>query len=83
MIETFLFFVGFLIMLALAYGFYEYEELTFIFEAKVYDNPYYCIGLSFNKYILEDGSVEEELILGLFFVNIILVFWKPLKEINT
>lgn len=77
MIETLIFFIGFLLLLALIYGFKGYRELTFIFEAKTYDNPYYNTGLSFSKYILEDGSTEEELIIGLFFINIILVFWKP------
>ena len=83
MIETLLFFTGFLLVLALVYGFKGYRELTFIFEAKTYDNPYYHTGLSFNNYKLEDGSTEEELIIGLFFVNVIMVFWKPSEEINT
>ena len=77
MIDTLLFFTGFLLVLALVYGFKGYKELTFIFEAKTYDNPYYYTGLSFNKHKLADGSVEEELIIGLFFVNVIMVFWKP------
>jgi hypothetical protein len=77
MIDTLIFFTGFLLVLALVYGFKGYRELTFIFEAKTYDNPYYHTGLSFNKYTLDDGSTEEELILGLFFINIVLVFWKP------
>ena len=83
MIDTLLFFTGFLLVLALVYGFKGYRELTFIFEAKTYDNPYYNTGLSFNQYRLEDGSTEEELIIGLFFINVIMVFWKPSEEINT
>ena len=83
MIETFLFFTGFLLVLALVYGFKGYRELTTTFEVKALDNPYYYTGLSFNQYTLYDGSTEEELIIGLFFVNVIMVFWKPSQEINT
>jgi hypothetical protein len=83
MIETLLFFTGFLLVLALVYGFRGYRELTTTFEVKALNNPYYYIGLSFNEYTLDDGSTEEELIIGLFFVNVIMVFWKPSQEINT
>jgi hypothetical protein len=83
MIETLLFFTGFLLVLALVYGFRGYRELTFIFEIKEFNNPYYQIGLSFNKHILNDDSTEEELVIGLFFINVVLVFWKPSQEINT
>ena len=82
MIDTLLFFTGFLLVLALVYGFKGYKELTMVFEVKTYSNPYYCMGVSFNRFILADGSSEEELTIGLFFCNVVLVFWKPSEEIN-
>lgn len=51
-------------------------ELTFGLEFNTLHSPYYKLGLFFQRFTLEDGTVEDELVIGLFFVNIVMVAWK-------
>lgn len=51
-------------------------ELTFGLELNTLHSPYYKLGLSFQRFTLEDGTVEDELVIGLFFINLIVVAWK-------
>lgn len=70
--------IGILIMavIALCIGFYRNEGFDILLELKLYSNPYFNIGLSFMAYPEED-HIEEEFTLGLFFVNLVIVFYKP------
>jgi hypothetical protein len=41
------------------------------------------LGLFSQRYTLEDESVEDEFVIGLFFINVVFVFWKttiPMDE---
>lgn len=51
-------------------------ELTFGLELNTLQSPYYKLGIFFQRYDLEDGTIEDELIIGLFFINIVMVAWK-------
>jgi len=51
-------------------------EITFAFEINTLNSPFFKVGLSSERYTLSDGSTEDEIVIGLFFVNISIVFWK-------
>ena len=58
-------------------GFIGFEEIDFIIDVKYYSHPYYHLGISFVEHSAEDeGYIEQELIIGLFFINIVFVFYK-------
>ena len=66
-----------LIVLALITGFIGSSEATIGIEINTLNSPYYKIGIFYHRYTMDDGSVEDELTIGLFFVNLVVVFWKP------
>ena len=68
----------FLIVLALIMGFKGCHEVTMAIEINTFQSPFYKIGIFSDRHSLEDGSVEDEIVIGLLFVNIMVVFWKPM-----
>jgi hypothetical protein len=70
----------FLLMLSIVCGFIGSEEFTIGIELNTLRSPFFKIGLYSQRYTLEDGSVEDEVIIGLFFVNVVMVFWKTVDE---
>lgn len=72
----------FLLILSIVCGAIDSLEITFAFEFNRLNSPFYRIGLSSERHILSDGSSEDEIVIGLFFVNIVIVFWKeaPIEE---
>ena len=63
-------------LIALFKGFYKNEGFDILIELKLLSNPYYNIGVSFVAYPEED-HIEEEFTIGLFFINFVIVFYKP------
>jgi hypothetical protein len=76
MVESILFFIVFLIGFNLYWGFRKCDELYIVFEWNLLTSPFYNIGPSFNLYKNPDGSIEEELKIGLFFLTVMFIFWK-------
>jgi hypothetical protein len=72
----FLWFLVMMNVIALCKGFYKNGGFDVLLEFKLLSNPYYNIGMSFIAYPEED-HVEEEFTIGLFFVNLVIVFYKP------
>lgn len=72
--------IGFLVALAFVFGFYGSQEFTFAIEINSFRTPFYKLGITSQRYILEDGSVEDEIVIGLFFLNIVFVFWKEMDN---
>lgn len=72
----------FLLCLSLVCGMIGSLEITFALEFNTLNSPFYKIGIFSERYTLDDGSSEDEIVIGLFFVNIIIVFWKdaPIEE---
>lgn len=68
--------IGFLTLMALVFGFYKSQEFTIGIEINTFRTPFYRIGVTSQRFILEDGSVEDEVVIGLFLLNIVFVFWK-------
>lgn len=65
-----------LLVISVVYALLHSIELTFGLEINTLTSPFYKLGLFFQRYTLEDGTVEDELTIGLFFVNIVIVAWK-------
>jgi hypothetical protein len=72
--------VGFILLsvMAIVYGWIGSKEIDVILELKMFNNPFYNIGVSFNQKLPDNEGeyVENEFIIGLFFVNIVVVFFK-------
>ena len=68
--------IGILLVISVVYAFIGSLELSFGLELNTLNSPFYKLGMSFQRYTLEDGTVEDEFIIGLFFVNIVIVAWK-------
>lgn len=66
----------FLLGLSLICGLIGSLEITFALEVNTLNTPFYKIGIFSERYTLDDGSSEDEIVIGLFFVNISIVFWK-------
>jgi len=77
---VFLYALVFLVIVALVFGYINSEEMTIGFEVNTLRTQFYKLGVVSQRYTLEDGSVEDELVIGLFFVNVVIVFWKPNEE---
>jgi hypothetical protein len=56
-------------------GFWNNKGFDLMLEFKLFSNPYYNVGISFIAYP-EPDHVEEEFTIGLFFVNLVIVFYK-------
>jgi len=72
-----LYILGFLVSLVLVMGFIGSAEVTFGLEINTLQTPFYKLGITSQRFILEDNTAEDELVVGLFFINIVIVFWKP------
>jgi len=77
---VFLYALVFLVIVALVFGYINSEEMTIGLEVNTLRTQFYKLGVVSQRYTLEDGSVEDELVIGLFFVNVVIVFWKPNEE---
>jgi len=73
--ESLLVFIVLVSIVAIVYGIIDSIEIDVIFEIKRYDNPFYYIGVSFVE-IEEDDVLRQEFVIGIFFINIIAVFYK-------
>lgn len=66
----------FLCLVSLVYGWIGSMEMTIGIELNTLRTPYFKVGIFSQRYTLEDGSVEDEFVIGLFFINVLFVFWK-------
>ena len=69
-----------LIVTSLVHGFSRYNAIDFALEINLFKSPYFLIGLSYTEFNLDDGSIERELRLGFFFINVCIVFWIDNEE---
>lgn len=68
--------VGVLLVISLVSGWVNSDEVTFALEINRLSSPFFKLGLFSDRFTLEDGSVEDEVVIGLFFINVVIVFWK-------
>lgn len=65
-----------LLSIPIIFGPSNAQQIDFIFEVKKLSSPTYKIGISY-EYIDSHGSLDQyEFSIGLFFVNIVVVFYK-------
>lgn len=69
-----------LIVTSLVHGFSRYNAIDFALEINLFKTPYFLLGLSYTEFNLDDDSIERELRLGFFFINISIVFWIDNQE---
>lgn len=78
-------FIGFLIAItsiAVWWGYRNVQHIEIGLEIKRMSNAYFNIGLSFDVHPLDNGCEEQEIKLGLFFVNFVVIFAKCEEEEN-
>lgn len=69
--------VVFLVVLALVFGFINSREMTIGLELNTFSTPFYKLGIFSERYTLEDGEgYEDEIVIGLFVINITITFYK-------
>jgi len=75
--NTLLWFVGFVYISSVVIGWINALTVDFLLVIKHLSNPHYHIGISFIEHETEDPEfVEQELILGIFFIEFVIVFYK-------
>ena len=67
----------FLLVVSIIPGYINSVEVIFALEINTLKSPFFKVGLYSQRYTLEDGSIEDEIVIGLFFVNVVITFWKP------
>jgi hypothetical protein len=67
----------FLLIMAVVTGISGSLEITLAIELNKLNSPFYKVGIFYQRYDLDDEGVEDELTIGLFFVNVVVTFWKP------
>lgn len=70
----------FLFVVAVISGYIDSEEMTIGLELNTLMSPFFKIGIYSQRYTLEDDSIEDEIVIGLFFINVVMVFWKTVDE---
>ena len=65
-----------LLVISFISGWIKSDEMTLALEINTLSSPFFKIGLFSQRYTLDDGSVEDEIVIGLFFVNVTIIFWK-------
>lgn len=75
--ENVLLILAILLIGSFVIGYMGYIEMDFVIEFKSPSNPYFHIGMSFTEHTTEDPDyIEQELVIGLLFVNILVIFYK-------
>lgn len=67
-----------LICIALFFGFVGSREMSIGIEINRWSTPFFKLGLTSERFSLDDGSVEDEIGVHLLFISFVVIFWKPL-----
>jgi hypothetical protein len=70
-----------LLIIALVYGFIKNVGIDVVFEINQFSSPYHHLGISFFGEDDDRGYLAEKLVIGLVFINVIIVFYKHHDEI--
>jgi hypothetical protein len=70
-----------LLVIALIYGFIKNVGIDVVFEINQFSSPYHHLGISFFGEDDERGFLAEKLVIGMVFVNVVIVFYKHHDEI--
>jgi hypothetical protein len=70
--------IAVMLLTSLYVGWKDSEQIDILIEFKYLSNPWFNLGMSFTSYPQED-HIQEELVIGFFFVNIVFVFFKEIE----
>ena len=73
----FIIIVVILLVMAVWCGMENVIDGSFHIELRAFSLPYYELGISFREHpTLDEDYMEQELIIGLFFINLVATFYK-------
>jgi hypothetical protein len=75
MVIFFIILIG-LLFIPIIFGSSNAQQIDFIIETKHLAAAFYKIGIYYEPVPREDGIIQEDFCIGLFFVNIYFVFYK-------
>lgn len=73
--DVFIVFIVLMSVVSVVYGIIGSIKIDVIFEIKGYNNPFYYIGISFIE-VEEDEFMRQEFVIGIFFINILMISYK-------
>ena len=65
-----------LVVISFIAAYVQCDEMVIGFELNLLNSPFYKIGIFSERFTLPDDQIEDELTIGLFFVNITITFWR-------
>lgn len=69
--------IAFMLLTSLYVGWKDSEQIDILIEFKYLSNPWFNLGISFES-IPQEDHIQEELVIGFFFINIVFVFFKEI-----
>lgn len=69
--------IAFMLLTSLYVGWKDSEQIDILIEFKYLSNPWFNLGLSFES-IPQEDHIQEELVIGFFFINVVFVFFKEI-----
>jgi hypothetical protein len=70
--------IGFMLLTSIYVGWRGSVQIDVMIEVKNLSNNWFHLGMSYNR-VDNDECIQEELIVGLFFINFIVVFFKEFE----
>ena len=70
-----------LLIISLVYGYRNNLGIDVVFEINQFSSPYHHLGISFFGEDDDRGYLAEKLVIGVVFVNVVIVFYKHKDEI--
>ena len=70
--------IGFMLLTSIYVGWRGSVQIDVIVELKNLSNNWFHLGMSYNR-VDNDECIQEELIVGLFFINFVVVFFKEFE----
>lgn len=71
--------LGIVTCIALILGWIKSNGFEISVEVNEFSGPGFKIGVTSERYYTED-EIQDEVVIGLFFVNFIFTFYKPLED---
>jgi len=69
-----------LLAIAAGYGLYQRLGTAVVVEVNMFSSPYYHFGISFIGEPHSKNILQEKLIIGLVFINLVIIFYKVNNE---
>jgi len=73
------YFIVLLVALAIGFGWWKSEDFEIAIEVNTFTGPSFTIGVISARYYTSE-EIQDEITIGLFFVNFVFTFFKPLED---